>query len=552
MRYSNTSVEQFHLGRLVTGIAEGRIGIPEFQRDFDWNESDIRSLLATVFAGWPAGSLLLLEGDSPLFRLRAMEGAPSLADVSYAVLDGQQRLTSLYQALYGRGETIFAVRWDMPDDQDIEECIVSVRRSAWDKSYASLAQNIDARIIPMSSLKSPTEFFSWRDSLLDEMEDRERRAALRDIITNVYTYRLSAIHDYEFPVVKIDKNIEPSAIARIFEKVNKTGLTLNSFDLMVAKSFDAGWNLRDKWIDAKEAYPELGEFFGDDGLPLLQAISLIRRNDLRQASVLSLSKQNVQSDWDMVARSASTVVKFLRDSCGVVRRDFMPYLNMLPPFIALETKEFLTDEAAIFSGWFWSAGFLSLYDVAANTRLVSHYKKILDGDYTTFERDDLRVIDPSSSTRKAQKALWSVATCAYVVKMISDADRALGAEFSAELEVSSLYSRSEVQDYTFFADDQAVDSEFRSALNSFLVPRRLASVTKKVGSHESVEVCRHSEFGDYAITQLPVPNVSNLNWGEFRHERTNWLLDFMKSKGVSGGSIMVASPDGLTSQSVEF
>ncbi|GHD46175.1 hypothetical protein GCM10017083_15020 [Thalassobaculum fulvum] len=542
MRASKATVQMYHLSNLVEGVAQGTLGIPEFQRDFDWSETDIRSLLATVFLGWPAGSLLFLEGSSTLFELRPMEGAPQLDEVSYAVLDGQQRLTSLYQALYESGESVFAIKWDLPEDQELEDLIVSYRKDVWDRQYSSLTANLDGRVIPVSCLKSATDFFSWRDDVLKLVDDIKRREILKKAITDFYTYKLSPIHSYEFPVVLLSKKTDASAIARIFEKVNKTGLTLNTFDLMVAKSFDPGWNLRERWIEAKEKFVSINDFFGDDGMPLLQAIALMSRKvDLRQSAVLNLSKYEVQENWDSVIQSTDMVVQFLRRECGVLRREYMPYSNLLPPFIALQTDGRLDADPDLFSEWFWYASFAGAYDAAANTRLVSHFKSIRAGDRSGYRSGETRVLVPATATKKSQKALWNAVVCAAV----SDIENRMGSELSAvisdEMEVANLFALDEVEE-VFHRNPQQYrpEVEFRGALNIFLVPRRTASVIKRTGAEQSVAICMASEFSDVARAQLPAGQVgSTWNWDDFRVARAKWLVDFMKGKQVSGVEVIL-------------
>ncbi|WP_082543231.1 GmrSD restriction endonuclease domain-containing protein [Sphingomonas sp. Leaf339] len=540
MRYSNTSVEQFHLGRLVDGIATGKIGIPEFQRDFDWNETDVRSLLATVFAGWPAGSLLLLEGQSDLFMMRAMDAAPPLSKVMFGVLDGQQRLTSLYQSLYGTGESLFAIKWDLAIDQDIEEGIISVRRRLWDRHYGSLENQIKERIIPISALKSPTAFFTWRDDLLSKVLEPNKASELKSLITNLYTYRLSAIHDYEFPVVKLDQEIEPSAIARIFEKVNKTGLTLNTFDLLVAKSFDASWNLRDRWISVREQSVELNSFFGDDGLPLLQAIALLHSNDLRQAAVLDLPKHVIQREWDGVAFAASTIVSFLRANCGVLRRDFMPYLNLLPPFIALAARGKLNTNPDLFKNWFWQAGFSGAYEAAANTRMISHFKAVQNGATRAIEIEgELRIIDFSAVSRKSRRALWATINCAYIMEMEDVVGASLPDDAVYDFEPSTLYSLQEIEEAQQPVFLDGPESEFRGALNTIIVPRRLANLTRKLDSDQTIDIASRGDFGQFVQPQTPFPFGALPDWDNFRAARSVWLTSFMEKKGMKGLNVVV-------------
>ena len=94
--------DRLDLKRLLDEVHEGVLQLPDFQRDWVWDDMRIRDLLASVAQGWPIGAVLLLENGGELkFKLRCFEEAPEYPP-STAVrlaLDGQQRLTSLYLSL---------------------------------------------------------------------------------------------------------------------------------------------------------------------------------------------------------------------------------------------------------------------------------------------------------------------------------------------------------------------------------------------------------------------------------------------------------------------
>ena len=79
------------------------MALPDFQRDFVWQPKQTQELIISLSKSFPAGSLLRIESTDLMFQPKAFAGAPSLNGhkPKYLVLDGQQRLTSLYQALYG-------------------------------------------------------------------------------------------------------------------------------------------------------------------------------------------------------------------------------------------------------------------------------------------------------------------------------------------------------------------------------------------------------------------------------------------------------------------
>ena len=76
------------------------MALPDFQRDFVWQPAQTQALIVSLARSFPAGSLLRMENNGALFAPRAIAGAPQLNGHSpkYLILDGQQRLTSLYQA----------------------------------------------------------------------------------------------------------------------------------------------------------------------------------------------------------------------------------------------------------------------------------------------------------------------------------------------------------------------------------------------------------------------------------------------------------------------
>src|SRR5579859_2715922 len=91
------------LGDLLKDVAVGKVQLPDFQREWKWDDERIVSLLATVTLGHPMGVVMTLEagGDGNRFKPRLLSGVDSTATgaLEQLVLDGQQRLTSLFQAL---------------------------------------------------------------------------------------------------------------------------------------------------------------------------------------------------------------------------------------------------------------------------------------------------------------------------------------------------------------------------------------------------------------------------------------------------------------------
>ena len=91
---------QFPLDALVSDIALGQIGLPDIQRPFVWPNAKIRDLFDSMYKGYPVGYLLLWETESGTSRKTIGSNAKQLAP-NLVIVDGQQRLTSLYAVVKG-------------------------------------------------------------------------------------------------------------------------------------------------------------------------------------------------------------------------------------------------------------------------------------------------------------------------------------------------------------------------------------------------------------------------------------------------------------------
>src|SRR3954451_8442235 len=96
-------VDNVKLGKILELVGSGRIQLPEFQRAWKWDDERIRALIATVTLDYPLGVVMALQTNgASLFRTRTLKGAEDAEGrvPDLLLLDGQQRLTSLFQALH--------------------------------------------------------------------------------------------------------------------------------------------------------------------------------------------------------------------------------------------------------------------------------------------------------------------------------------------------------------------------------------------------------------------------------------------------------------------
>ena len=388
---------------LVGGIADGTIALPAFQRDYDWGPSDAKSMLATVMMGWPAGNLLMLRDGASMLEARAFEGGPEPASATrYLVLDGQQRLTALFQAVYNRGPYVYALhaRARTADSVEaLEDCVSVFPRDRWDRHRERELSRVD--LLPFEAVKDASSFSNWlnrRDETLTSAEGEEVALVWEEL----YQRFLHQLADYQLPVTAIDSRSAEDDIARIFERVNRTGLKLGAFDLAVARVYTSDWDLREQWEQAILSAPILGEYLGEDGLAVLQAISLREVGGVRQSEVLRLDRRITREHWPAAVEGMVAAITFMRDDLGVLCPEWTPYKSMYVLFAALAIDGALAPYARELMRWFFSRTFSLRFDAAANTRVVEDYElltKVREGQPLPIPPADRNAILTASRRR---------------------------------------------------------------------------------------------------------------------------------------------------------
>lgn len=370
---------------LLKLIDSGDLGMPEFQRNFIWLPGNVVDLLRTVARQWPCGTFLLQNGPQP-YACKPLQGARGLkTKLKLLVLDGQQRLTALFQAFRERGdETYFVDMKRLIDSVDLEdEHIRYLANSKYRASYPTLEAEAAAGVVRVATLTRDQEFFAWVNHLPLKAQDRAIR--LRD-------ETLGGFKHYSIPCVILEDDLPLAAVAKIFETINRTGVRLDTFDLMVAKLFPFDFRLRDQWNSAQDEHESTLRRYGIEGIDILKAVALrehIRQAEspatpitvkgVRESDVLALEARAVKTMWPDAVLAYVKAVEFLRDQCGVIAAELIPSATMLLPLTAALTlvskrrRYYLKD----IKRWFWASGILQSYAQGANTQCVRDARALL-------------------------------------------------------------------------------------------------------------------------------------------------------------------------------
>ncbi len=377
------------LKELLAEIHNRLAVLPDFQRDFVWEPGATQELIVSIANNYPAGSILRVRDAKRVFAAREFEGAPVLADAkhTFLVLDGQQRLTSLYQAFYGVGEHRYYLNLGkLKDDAaDFEEAIFHVRASTkWAKARRDFALQAKELLLPLSVLKGGAGGFGqWGRKVARQLANKER-IALEDALDGIEQKWIHVIDDYHFPVVTLSDQTEPDALCTIFETLNRTGVKLSVFELLTARFWPQNIKLRALWEKALAEHPVIADFEVDPYY-ILQGISLASRKapSCKRSDVLNMAPTDITEWWDKVVLGLATGLEILRYDCKVMLPKWLPYQTMLPPLAAVLARAGSPKTAAAgaqrekLKRWFWCAVFGQVYEGAPNSKSAKDVVEIV-------------------------------------------------------------------------------------------------------------------------------------------------------------------------------
>lgn len=216
----------YPISSLIADIDHGKIGLPELQRPFVWPNVNVRNLFDSLYRGYPAGFLLFWEtgadGSLRTIGTNDKQHAPSLA-----IVDGQQRLTSLYAVLRGvevlranfKRERIRIAFNPLLEKFDVADAAV-----VKDKNYIpDISELWKADFKPGAFRK---EFIAQLRTVRDLTDDEEER--IEEAIDH-----LRNVANYQFVGLTLNQNVDAETIAEVFVRINGEGKKLNQADFIM-------------------------------------------------------------------------------------------------------------------------------------------------------------------------------------------------------------------------------------------------------------------------------------------------------------------------------
>jgi hypothetical protein len=392
---------------LVEQAREGKICLPNFQRDFVWSREEVADLVRSIVRGYFIGSLLLLRCDpaNPPFapvHLRGAEPSHREARPELLVLDGQQRLSSLIYALMAPDLSLkdssqrrwFFVNLDVLLSEPDSDEVVFDRAKRELRGLETAEAQYEQRVLPCTALLSQQGFYRWRDGYEDWLRANhpdlveQYRSAWRDGWTSAVT----SFQTFEAPLVELPRvdDSDGQAIGRvcaIFEKLNSTGVDLSVYDLLTARLYRSGIRLHDLWTEACKTHPRLRAWSdgkADEhkfGVLVLRTLALLRGLDPKPRILIDLSPVDFEKDWRRAARAMERALEIVTlvgpDGFGVFAYKWLPGFGLVPILAALraeiEDRRLGASEREKLRHWYWCNVFMERYSSAVESKSRKDY-----------------------------------------------------------------------------------------------------------------------------------------------------------------------------------
>ena len=421
------------LGDLLNEAHEGRLQLPDFQRSYVWADEDVQNLIASVAKGYPIGAFLSLQaGGEVRFKPRLLEGVSNSHSEDprpeELLLDGQQRLTSLYQALYSSEpvRTLNSRRKEIDrfyylniekaigTGADLREAIIGVPQDRILRSNFGRDEVIDLstrdsefeqHAFPLNYVFDHTLWFPWLESWgsywLSQGKDLSQwKMKFHQVI--------SQIAGYQIPVIQLDQRNGREAICLIFEKVNMGGKPLDTFELLTAIFSAEEFDLREDWsgpLDKSRPGRQerilgspirLDVLSGVSSIDFLQACALLHTREERlekerdgvedrllpqvscsRDTVLSLPLEAYKKYADAIESGFGETASFLHEHKIISHKD-VPYAPLLVGLAATfailgrERRTVSADDKTKIERWLWTVTLGEIYGAATDTLLARH------------------------------------------------------------------------------------------------------------------------------------------------------------------------------------
>jgi hypothetical protein len=376
---------------LFVEIDSGQIKLPMFQREFVWEKEQSARLIDSILKGFPIGTFIFWKTKDELRSYKEVGNhklpETDKGDYVQYILDGQQRITSLYAIRKGiritkDGKVVdyrdIFINLDH-DPEDDEQIVVTEQQPG--KRYLSVHRVLTSQVT----------------DLLDEFPNRETLKQIESYKSKLTNYDFSTITIKDYPI---------EVACEVFSRINTGGKSLTVFEIMVAKTYDEA-----KKFDLAEKYELLRDGSDDEKecltsakfetLPesiIMQCVAAITLRAVRSKDILKIRRETFIDKWEPMKASLFTAIDFIRSELRVPVSQLVPYPALVVPLVyffnATANKKPSIEQVRLLEQFFYWAGLTERYGSSTESKMSEDFNKmdaIVKGTGPTYAGTELSI-----------------------------------------------------------------------------------------------------------------------------------------------------------------
>ncbi|MCS7049152.1 MAG: DUF262 domain-containing protein [Verrucomicrobiae bacterium] len=431
-----------NLCAIIRDAYNAKVVLPEFQRSFVWTREDIEELLVSILQGYFIGTFLMLDTpvEKPMFPFRSVEGLekinPAATSMRHATvrlaLDGQQRITSLFYALFEpdlplrntKNPYRFYFRIDLALENEPGDAVTGI--SLADRSRMAEIQKLvkEHKAIPFSLLRDSSQFYKWFYQEQKFLQTDKQKAVVEQLYHRFEKFMV--------PVVALSPEAGRDNIVNIFERINRTGVSLSLFDLAVARLYLKQVQLRKLWEKFAEEDKNRAEVVKPEFL--LKVIALLNGKETKKSTLLDvidmLNKPKFEEHWQVAAQYIAEAYQRLTTPSGgygAFQNDWIPYTTIIVPLAvllhAVASRKGGEEMYRKLDRWYWSCVFSQRYDQAVDSTGYRDVKEItdwMDGKLAPAWLDAVQISTIDLTVDESRSAIYRGIMCAIALAGAKD------------------------------------------------------------------------------------------------------------------------------------
>ena len=523
----STEMEGLSIRRIIDKITSGEIRIPSFQRGFVWEEDDVAFFMDSLFKGYPIGAVLLWRTKERLLNERNL-GHFSLPEptkdypVDY-VLDGQQRLTSIF--------SVFQTELTPKDDsnwKDIYYLIGNSKNSQELQFMPLVKEEVDLKKhFPIKTLFDSVEYRRATEILGDE--EKAEIDKLQEIFKEI-----------TIPVQRMETD-DKSIVAIVFERINRAGVPLESFQLLTAWSWSTDFDLQEKLDELSGELSGCGfDGLAEDQDLLMKCFTGYILGNTSPSAMMELSGEEIRDNFAKIKNGLKSAIDFLQKELHLYSLSYIPYPSMMVSLVKL----FGTDKVGgqLYSDkqrkqlikWFWKSCFSRRYSSGVNNAHqtdINAMKKLRENediDISTFKCD----ISESFFTDN-QFYINSVNTKTFIALLASRSPRSFIS--GAKVDLATTLKLSSSKEFHHIFPDKYLQRmgrekrEIYQLANFCFLNNADNQKIKDKSPAEYVKYLNPESISEILDAAICPENTFTLSYDEFINERKKMLTNYARS-----------------------